>query len=67
MARQIADLPVTGSIGDVTYYRSKNGKFARRKVQGDKNRFATDPKLAKLRAHTVDLRGSLHAGVADNQ
>jgi hypothetical protein len=62
MARQIADLPVTGSIGDVTYYKSKNGKFARRKAQVDKNRFATNPKLAKLRAHTVDFGHAIKTG-----
>jgi hypothetical protein len=62
MARQIADLPVTGSIGDVTYYKSKNGKFARKKAVVDKSNFTTNPKMAKVRAHTVDFAHAIKAG-----
>lgn len=62
MARQISDLPVTGSIGDVTYYKSKNGKFARKKPVVNKNNFATNPKMAKQRAHTVDFGNAIKAG-----
>lgn len=62
MARQIADLPVTGSIGDVTYYKSKNGKFARKKPVVDKNNFTSNPKMAKVRAHTVDFAHAIKAG-----
>jgi hypothetical protein len=62
MARNTEGLAVTGSIGDVTYYKSKNGKFARKKAVVNKNNFTTNPKMAKVRAHAVDFGHAIKAG-----
>lgn len=62
MARNTQGLAVTGSIGDVTYYKSKNGKFARKKAVVNKSNFTTNPKMAKVRAHTVDFAHAIKAG-----
>ena len=44
MARQSGIIKLKGTIGDITFYKSKDGYLARQKGGVDKERFHTDPK-----------------------
>ena len=52
MAKQEGIVQFTGTIGNLSFYRMKNGKYAARRKSGvSPERIATDPKFAKVRAN----------------
>jgi hypothetical protein len=49
MARQKGIIKLKGTIGDITFYKSKDGYIAREKGGVDANRIATDPAFQRTR------------------
>jgi hypothetical protein len=65
MARQIAQVPVTGTLGDITFYKTtESGFLARMKTDLDAERLRTDPKFAESRKAYADFgRAGAGAGL----
>lgn len=55
MARQTGPLKITGTIGDIIFYKTKGGYFLKRKPLFDAERFATDPAFAIQRKNMAEL------------
>jgi hypothetical protein len=62
MAKQIGVVNLSGTIGDTTYIRTKNGFFARLKTKGISERVRTSPRYRKLRAHMSEFTAAARAG-----
>ena len=55
MARQKGIIKLKGSIGDITFYKSKDGYLAREKGGIDKERFMNDPKFQRTRENAAEF------------
>lgn len=55
MARQKGIIKLKGSIGDITFYKSKDGYLAREKGGIDKDRFLNDPKFQRTRENASEF------------
>ncbi|WP_343303084.1 hypothetical protein AAHN97_16135 [Chitinophaga niabensis] len=55
MARQTGPIKVSGTIGDIVFYKTKSGYFIKRKPRFDAKRFATDPAFAIQRKTMAEL------------
>lgn len=65
MARQIAQVPITGTLDDITFYMTEESGFlARMKTSLDANRLKNDPRFeGSRRAYTEFGRASAGAGL----
>jgi hypothetical protein len=61
MAQQKGIIPLKGTIGNITFYRSKDGFMARDKGSLDANRIANDPAFQRTRENGAEFG---RAGVA---
>ncbi len=59
MANQKGIIKLKGTIGDITFYKSKDGHMAREKGGIDAKRFRTDPAFARVRENAQEFG---HAG-----
>ncbi|MBL1408808.1 hypothetical protein [Sphingobacterium faecale] len=55
MARQSSIIKLKGTIGDITFYKSKDGYLARQKGGIDKERFLNDPKFQRTRENAQEF------------
>jgi hypothetical protein len=55
MASQSGILPLTGSIGNITFFKSGSSFHARQKSGIDKARYATDPKFRRTRENAAEF------------
>ncbi len=55
MARQSGIIKLKGTIGDITFYKSKDGYLARKKGGVDKERFHNDPKFQRTRENAAEF------------
>ena len=55
MARQKGIIKLKGSIGDITFYKTKDGYLAREKGGIDKERFQNDPKFQRTRENAAEF------------
>lgn len=55
MARQKGIIKLKGTIGDITFYKSKDGYIAREKGGIDANRIATDPAFQRTRENGAEF------------
>ena len=55
MARQKGILKIEGTIGDVTFYKSKDGHLAKAKGGVSKERIMTDPKFVRTRENGAEF------------
>ena len=56
MAQQVSFLKLKGRIGDLTFYKTKNGHQVRTKGGVSAQRIATDPKFQRTRENNSDFR-----------
>lgn len=62
MGQQKSAFPISGSIGELTFYQSRHGSFVRKKGKVDKTRIATDPKFQKVRENIAEFSRSAKSG-----
>ncbi|MES2573818.1 MAG: hypothetical protein V4572_02645 [Bacteroidota bacterium] len=62
MAKQKGIIKLKGTIGDITFYKSKNGYLAREKSDIDANRIATDPAFQRTRENGSEFGRAGKAG-----
>jgi hypothetical protein len=62
MAKQRGIIPLNGTIGNITFYKSKDGFLAREKGGVDKNRVANDPAFQRTRENGVEFGTAGFAG-----
>lgn len=62
MARQKGIIKLKGKIGDISFYKSKDGYLAREKGGVDASRIATDPAFARTRENGAEFGTSASAG-----
>jgi hypothetical protein len=62
MARQKGIIKLKGSIGDITFYKSKDGYIAREKNDVDAKRIATDPAFQRTRENGSEFGRAGKAG-----
>ncbi|MFA7449149.1 MAG: hypothetical protein WCY77_12000 [Weeksellaceae bacterium] len=62
MARQKSIIKLQGTIGDISFYKSKDGYLAREKGGVDASRIATDPAFARTRENGAEFATSASAG-----
>jgi hypothetical protein len=62
MARQKGIIKLKGTIGDITFYKSKDGYIAREKGGIDANRVATDPAFQRTRENGSEFGRAGKAG-----
>ena len=55
MARQSGIIKLKGTIGDITFYKSKDGYLARQKGGVEKERFLNDPKFQRTRENAAEF------------
>ncbi|QNL48960.1 hypothetical protein H8S90_19725 [Olivibacter sp. SDN3] len=55
MARQSGIIKLKGTIGDITFYKSKDGFLARQKGGIEKERFLSDPKFQRTRENAAEF------------
>lgn len=55
MARQTGIIKLKGTIGDITFYKSKDGYMARQKGGIDKERFLNDPNFQRTRENAAEF------------
>lgn len=55
MARQTGIIKLKGTIGDITFYKTKDGYLARQKGGIDKERFLNDPKFQRTRENAEEF------------
>src|SRR5258706_3779263 len=55
MARQKGIIPLKGTIGNITFYKSGDGFLAREKGGVDKKRIATDPAFQRTRENGAEF------------
>lgn len=61
MAKQKSFIKIEGTIGDLTFYKSKDGYYVRQKGGVDGNKIATDPRFERTRENNAEFG---HAGEA---
>ncbi len=62
MARQESVIKLTGTIGDITFYKTADGYLARAKSSLNKARVATDPAFARTREAGAEFAAAAKAG-----
>lgn len=62
MAKQCGIIRITGTIGNISFYKTKDGYFARIKGGVDAKRFKTDPKFARSRENAAEFGRAGAAG-----
>lgn len=62
MAQQRGIIPLKGTIGNITFYKSKDGFLAREKGGVDGNRIATDPAFQRTRENGYEFGRACSAG-----
>jgi len=62
MAKQKGTMPLEGTIGNITYYKSKAGYLAREKGGVSASRIATDPAFARTRENGAEFGRAGKAG-----
>jgi hypothetical protein len=62
MAQQKGILPLRGTMGNITFYKSKDGYLAREKGGVDPKRMATDPAFQRTRENGMEFGRSGKAG-----
>ena len=62
MARQTGIIKLTGTIGGVTFYQTKDGDLARSQTSLDANRVKRDPKFERTRENGAELGLASSAG-----
>ncbi|CAL1518561.1 hypothetical protein [Chitinophaga sp. MM2321] len=62
MARQNGIIPLKGTIGNITFYKTKVGHLAREKGGVDGNRIATDPAFIRTRENGAEFGRAGKAG-----
>jgi len=62
MARQKSILKLQGTIGGISFYKSKDGYLAREKGGVDASRIANDPGFARTRENGAEFGNSASAG-----
>ncbi|OOG75472.1 hypothetical protein [Flavobacterium sp. A45] len=62
MAKQKGIIKLNGTIGDITFYRSKDGYIAREKGGIDANRIANDPAFQRTRENGAEFGRAGKAG-----
>lgn len=62
MARQKGIFPLKGTIGNVTFYKSKDGYLAKEKGSVDKQRIANDPAFQRTRENGAEFGRAGAAG-----
>jgi hypothetical protein len=62
MARQKGIIKLKGTIGDITFYKSKDGYVAREKGGVDANRIASDPTFQRTRENNAEFGRAGKAG-----
>ena len=62
MAEQKGIIPLRGTIGNITFYKSKDGFMAREKGNLDANRIATDPAFQRTRENGAEFGRAGKAG-----
>ncbi len=55
MARQSGIVPLKGTIGNITFYKSQDGYLAREKGSLDAKRIASDPKFQRTRENGAEF------------
>lgn len=55
MARQVGIVKLKGTIGDITFYKTKDGHLARQKGGIDKERFLNDPNFQRTRENAAEF------------
>jgi len=55
MARQSGIIPLKGTIGNITFYKTKAGHLAREKGGVDAGRIATDPAFIRTRENGAEF------------
>jgi len=62
MAKQKGIIKLKGTIGDITFYKSKDGYIAREKGGIDARRIATDPAFQRTRENGAEFGRAGKAG-----
>ena len=62
MAQQKGILPLKGTIGNITFYKSKDGYLAREKTSVNADRIANDPAFARTRENGAEFGRAGQAG-----
>ena len=62
MARQEGIIKLKGTIGNITFYKTKEGHFAREKGGIDASRIATDPAFQRTRENSSEFGRAAKAG-----
>ena len=62
MARQKGIIKLKGKLGDISFYKSKDGYLAREKGGVDASRIASDPAFARTRENGAEFGTSASAG-----
>lgn len=62
MAKQQGIIPLKGTIGNITFYKSKDGYLAREKGGVDANRIASDPAFQRTRENGAEFGRAGTAG-----
>jgi hypothetical protein len=62
MAHQKGIMPLKGTIGNISFYKSKHGYLAREKGGVDGNRIATDPRFQRTRENNQEFGRAGKAG-----
>jgi hypothetical protein len=62
MAKQNGIIPLKGTIGNITFYKTKAGYLAREKSGIDANRIATDPAFVRTRENGAEFGRAGKAG-----
>lgn len=62
MAQQKSIIKLRGTIGGISFYKSKDGYLAREKGGVDGSRIASDPAFARTRENGAEFSNSASAG-----
>ncbi len=62
MARQSSIIKFEGSVGDLTFVKTKNGYFVRKKASIPKSRIMTDPNFQRTRENLAEFGNVAQAG-----
>jgi hypothetical protein len=62
MAKQKGIIKLEGNIGDINFYRSKDGYMAREASRLNAHRIATDPKFKRTRENNAEFSNAARAG-----
>ena len=62
MARQKSIFTLVGSIGDVTFYKTKDGFLAKQKGGNSREKIKTDPRFERTRENNQEFKEAAEAG-----